>query len=71
MKRFEEISSINAALVYGHKINNLLLIYLVYYMRLMLGRISLLLNYLYRAVEHKGNDKKLSDHEKMAIFVSQ
>jgi len=40
MKRFEEIRSINAAIVHGHKI----LIYLVYYMRLMLGRISLLLN---------------------------
>jgi len=37
MKRFEEIRSINAAIVHGHKI----LIYLVYYMRLMLGRISL------------------------------
>jgi len=49
MKRFEEISSINAAIVYGHKINNLLLIYLVYYMRLMLGRILLLLNHLYHA----------------------
>jgi len=49
MKRFEEINSINAAIVYGHKISNLLLIYLVYYMRLMLGRISLLLNCLYHA----------------------
>jgi len=51
MKRFEEISSINAAIVYGHKINSLLLIYLylVYYMRLTLGRISLLLNCLYHA----------------------
>jgi len=39
----------NAAIVYGHKINSLLLIYLVYYMRLMLGRISLLLNCLYHA----------------------
>jgi len=45
MKRFEEISSINAAVVYGQKINSLLLIYLVYYMRYVLGRISLLLNY--------------------------
>ena len=29
VKRFEEISSINAAIVYGHKINSLLLIYLI------------------------------------------
>jgi len=36
MKRFEEISSVNAVIVYRHKINSLLLIYLVYYMRLML-----------------------------------
>jgi len=49
MKRFEEISSINAAIVYGHKINSLLLIYLVFYMRLMLGRIALLLNCLHHA----------------------
>jgi len=42
MKGFEEISSIDAATVYGHKINSLLLIYLVCYMRLMLERISLL-----------------------------
>jgi len=49
MRRFEEISSINAAIVYGHKVNSLLLIYLVYYMRLMLGRIALLLNCLYHA----------------------
>jgi len=38
VKRFEEIrsGSINAAIVHGHKINSLLLIYLVYYVRLML-----------------------------------
>ena len=29
MKRIEEISSINAVYVYGHKINSILLIYLV------------------------------------------
>jgi len=46
MKRFEEIGSINAAIVHGHKINRFLLIYRVYYMRFMLGRISLLLNCL-------------------------
>ena len=49
MKRIEEISSINTVIVYGHKVNSLLLIYLVYFMRLMLGRISLLLNFLDRA----------------------
>jgi len=49
MKRIEEINSINAVIVYGHKLNSLLLIYIVYYMRLMLGRISLLLNCLYHA----------------------
>jgi len=49
MKRIEEISSINAVIVCGHKINSLLLTYVVYYMRLMLGRISLLLNCLYCA----------------------
>jgi len=51
MKRIEEISSINTITVYGNKINSLLLIYLVYYTRLMLGRISLLLNCLYRACQ--------------------
>jgi len=49
MKKIEEISSTNAVIVYGHNINNLLLIYLVYYMRLMLGRILLLLNCFYCA----------------------
>jgi len=49
MKRIEEISSINAVIVYGHKMNSLLLIYLVYYMRLTLGRIALLLNCMYCA----------------------
>jgi len=49
MKRIEEITPINAGIVYGHKINSLVLIYLVYYVRLMLERISLLLNCLYRA----------------------
>jgi len=70
MKRFEEISSVNAAIVYGQKINSLLLIYLVYYMRLVLGRISLLLNCFYMHVKHKGNHENLLDHTKIAIFVS-
>jgi len=48
MKRFDDITSINPAVTYGHKINTLLLVYLVglYYMWLMLGRNSLLLNCL-------------------------
>ena len=75
-KRFEEICSINAAIFYGYKMNSLLLICLclVYYMRLMLGRISVLLNCLFQCsmhVEHKGNHEKLPDHTKIAIFVSQ
>jgi len=50
-QRFKETSSIiiNAAIIYGHKINSLMLICLVYYMRLMLGRTSLLLNCFYHA----------------------
>jgi len=54
MKIFDEISSVDAAIVYGHKINSLLLIYLVYHMRLMFGRILLLLNCLYHACRAQG-----------------
>jgi len=47
-------------------INSLLLIYLVYYMRLMLGRLSLLVPCM---LSIRATMKNLSDHKK--IFVSQ
>ena len=66
MKRIEEITPINAGIVYGHKINSLVLIYLVYYVRLMLERIHCCWIACTVHVEHKGNHEKLSDHKKIA-----